>query len=258
MLRAVSLPPARPGLRTPWRRLALAAALATSTGCIAANPLLSGGETTPQGRVDVAAGGTARLPTGQLREVAFARGDQAVQRSALGEGSTPMAVARYGVNLHTDFEVAVVGASARLSYRHEWLLADGINRTVWLLTPSFLLGKAYDRDSDPARGGVRASVELPFLYSADYGGVYETWVGPRVGADYVTGDFRVEGGAAAEVRAMGLRAGAVLGFGAGFRRIHAMIELSAVYEHWWLSAGGQRRQRGGVVLIPAFALRVRL
>jgi hypothetical protein len=169
-----------------------------------------------------------------------------------------MAVARYGLNRHTDVELAVLGASARLSYRHEWLLSDGINRSVWLTSPSFLLGKTYDRDTDPARGGLRASVEVPLLYSADYGGVYETWVGPRVGVDYLRGDFRIEDGSVSDVQATGLRAGAVLGIGAGFRRIHAMIELSVVYEHWWLSADGQRRQRGGVVLIPAFGLRVRL
>ena len=37
-----------------------------------------------------------------------------------------------------------------------------------------------------------------------------------------------------------------------------MIELSAAYERWWLHADGERRNRGGFVLIPAFALRVRL
>lgn len=258
MLRAVSLPLERPAPPSPWRALALTAALAlVGTGCIAANPLLSGGETTPRGRADVALGGAARLPTGKLRSVPAIRGDQALQRSALGEGMTPLVLARYGLNRHTDVELIVLGASARVSYRHEWLLADGINRTVWLISPSLLLGKAYDRESSPARGGLRGTAELPFLYSADYGGVYETWVGPRVGANYVMGDFSTASGVS-DVRATGLHAGAVLGFGAGFRRIHAMIELSALYEHWWLSANGERRQRGGVVLMPAFALRVRL
>ena len=258
MLRAVSPSPEPPAanLARLVRALVVSAA-ACATGCISPAPLLSGGATTPQSRVDAALGGAARIPTGDLRGVAPARGDQALQRSALGEGVAPVAVARYGINHHTDAELAVIGPSARLSYRHEWLLADGINRTVWLVSPSFLLGKAYDRDPDPARGGVRASVELPLLYSADYGGVYETWVGPRVGMDYVMGAFRTESGTS-DVRATGIRAGAVLGFAAGFRRIHAMIELSAAYERWWMHANGERRNRGGFVLIPAFALRVRL
>lgn len=261
MLRAVLRHPMRPVSRTVRRTLArpllLLALVMGSSGCIAANPSLSGGATTPSRRVDVALGGAARLPTGQLRGVPGMRGDQAVQRSALGEGITPIGFGRYGVNRHTDVELAVLGASARVAYRHEWLLADGINRTVWLVSPSLMLGKAYDREADAARGGVRSSLEVPLLYSADYGGVYETWVGPRVGLEYIVGDFTVDTGTS-RVNAAGLRAGAVLGFAAGFRRIHAMIELGAAYEHWWVRADGERRQRGGVVLIPAFALRVRL
>lgn len=237
--------------------LALVVLLATTPGCIAANPSLSGGATTPSRRVDVALGGAARLPTGDLRDLPGMRGDQAVQRSALGEGITPIGFGRYGVDLHTDVELAVLGASARVAYRHEWLLEDGINRKVWLVSPSFMLGKAYDRETDAARGGVRSSFEIPLLYSVDYGGVYETWIGPRVGLEYILGDFSVDSGTS-HVNASGLRAGAVLGFAAGFRRIHAMIELGAAYERWWVRADGERRQRGGVVLIPAFALRVRL
>ncbi len=261
MLRAVSRRCMRPVSRTARRMLPrllmLLALLPSAPGCIAANPSLSGGATTPTRRVDMALGGAARLPTGQLRGVPGMRGDQAVQRSALGEGITPIGFGRYGINRHTDVELAVLGASARVAYRHEWLLADGINRTVWLVSPSFMLGKAYDREADAARGGVRGSLEVPLLYSADYGGVYETWIGPRVGFEYIVGDFTIDTGTS-RVQAAGLRAGSVLGFAAGFRRIHAMIELGAAYEHWWVRADGERRQRGGVVLIPAFALRVRL
>jgi hypothetical protein len=239
------------------RPLMLLALIASGSGCIAAHPSLSGGATTPSGRVDMAFGGAARVPLGALRDVAGVRGDHAVQRTALGEGVTPIGFGRYGINRHTDVELAVLGASVRVAYRHEWLLSDGINRTVWLVSPSLLLGKAHDREADGARGGLRSSLEVPLLYSADYGGVYETWIGPRVGLEYIKGDFTVERGISS-VHASGLRAGAVLGFVAGFRRIHAMIELGAAYEHWWMRADGERRQRGGVVLIPAFALRVRL
>jgi hypothetical protein len=193
MLRAVSRHRMRPVSRTARRALPrllmLLALLSSAPGCIAANPSLSGGATTPTRRVDMALGGAARLPTGQLRGVPGMRGDQAVQRSALGEGITPIGFGRYGINRHTDVELAVLGASARVAYRHEWLLADGINRTVWLVSPSFMLGKAYDREADAARGGVRGSLEVPLLYSADYGGVYETWIGPRVGFEYIVGDF---------------------------------------------------------------------
>lgn len=246
-------------LRSPLAVLPMLTWLLLAQGCLSAAPSLSGGATTPMRRVDVALGGAARLPTGQLRGVPGMRGDQAVQRSALGEGIIPIGFGRYGVNLHTDVELAVIGASARLSYRHEWLVEDGINRKVWLVSPSFMLGKAYDRESEPeaARGGLRSSVEVPLFYSVDFGGVYETWVGPRLGLEYIRGDFSTDSGVSS-VDASGLRAGAVLGFAAGFRRIHAMIELGAAWEQWWVRSDGERRQRGGVVLIPAFALRVRL
>ncbi len=261
MLRAVLQDLTRPAPRPRRRRglwLLAALALCSSTaGCIAANPSLSGGATTPSRRVDVAAGGAARLPTGRLRDIPGMQADQAVQRSALGDGITPIGFGRYGVSIHSDIELAVLGASARVAYRQEWLMDDGINRSVWLISPSFMLGKAYDRAPEAARGGVRSSFEMPLLYSVDYGGVYETWIGPRVGVEYITGDFTVDT-AVARINASGLRAGAVLGFAAGFRRIHAMIELGAAYEHWFVRSDGERRQRGGVVLIPAFALRVRL
>ncbi|MBK8412310.1 MAG: hypothetical protein IPL19_30585 [Sandaracinaceae bacterium] len=170
MSRRCMRPVSRTARRMLPRLLMLLALLPSAPGCIAANPSLSGGATTPTRRVDMALGGAARLPTGQLRGVPGMRGDQAVQRSALGEGITPIGFGRYGINRHTDVELAVLGASARVAYRHEWLLADGINRTVWLVSPSFMLGKAYDREADAARGGVRGSLEVPLLYSADYGG----------------------------------------------------------------------------------------
>ncbi len=218
---------------------------------------MSAGETTPLGRVDLALGGATRLPTGDLRELPVMSGADTLQNTALGEGITPIAIARYGVSRDEDVELAVVGPSARVGYRREWLLRDGLKRYVWLLGPSFSIGKAIDRGPSAARGGVQLGVDLPFTYSADFGGVYEFWLGPRIGADFLSGRFQSVLDAS-QVRAFGLRAGGVLGFAAGFRRFHAIVELSAAYERWWMRSESRTRQRGGLVFIPAFALRMRL
>jgi hypothetical protein len=40
--------------------------------------------------------------------------------------------------------------------------------------------------------------------------------------------------------------------------VHAFLELSVVYEHWWGEHGDADLNHGGVVLTPSFGLRVRI
>jgi hypothetical protein len=50
----------------------------------------------------------------------------------------------------------------------------------------------------------------------------------------------------------------VLGLAFGFRHVHAMLELSALYERWSGDAAGASFATDGLVLVPAFALRIRI
>nr|MCU0674624.1 hypothetical protein [Myxococcota bacterium] len=99
-------------------------------------------------------------------------------------------------------------------------------------------------------GRVARAVEL--------GGLYEAWAGLRLGTEAVAGEFAREGLSRADARAFALRGGALLGVSAGFRRAHAFLELSVVYEHWWGEHGEVELNHGGVVLTPSFGLRVRI
>ncbi|MGB5809907.1 MAG: hypothetical protein WBG86_05205, partial [Polyangiales bacterium] len=57
----------------------------------------------------------------------------------------------------------------------------------------------------------------------------------------------------------GVRIGPVVGMALGVRRFHALVELTAAYEHWSIGdPDGSRLRRNGVALIPGFALRLRL
>ena len=55
-----------------------------------------------------------------------------------------------------------------------------------------------------------------------------------------------------------LRAGAVLGMAAGFRRVHAFVEVTAWAEGWFAQHGDLDLDRFGLVLTPSFGLRIRI
>ena len=50
----------------------------------------------------------------------------------------------------------------------------------------------------------------------------------------------------------------MIGLAAGFRRVHAFVEVTIAWEQQWGSHGDLSLDRGGVVLIPAAGLRVRI
>jgi hypothetical protein len=98
---------------------------------------------------------------------------------------------------------------------------------------------------------------VPFIYGVEIGGVYEIWIGARGSGEYVFGDFQVDG-SEQKASGAGLRAGPVIGMALGVRRIHALIELTAAYEYWFIDHAGASLDRGGFVLIPGFGIRLRL
>lgn len=230
-------------------------------GCAFAPAPLVGGETTPHRRTDLAAGGSMRAPTGKLRGSSPGAAGT-LQESSSGRGVSPMVLARYGVAEHLDLELGASGTHGRVGARREWVLGEGVSitRPALIVGGQLSVGRVFDSgDGDNAGdGGLRFSIDVPVTLSVDFGSVYEAWVGWRVGVDHVRGDF-VPAEAVTPVNgsANGLRTGPVLGLAVGQRRVHAMIEVTVAYEHWWIDLAGTST-RGGIVFIPAFALRVRI
>ena len=235
--------------------LVAVAVLASLGGCATAVPAMSGGSTTPKHRTDLALGGAARVPFGDLKGNADTdAGDDYVEEAEAG-GVAPMAYARYGIGKHWDLGLMVSGTTVRADVRREKVLVDGTTRS------SLVVGIApfggWITDEGGSADGGRVGGEVPFVYGVDFGGVYELWLGARASGEYVRGDFPLDG-TREKTSGFGLRAGPLVGMALGIPRIHVLIELTAAYEHWFIDQGDDSFDRGGFVLIPAFAVRLRL
>jgi hypothetical protein len=229
--------------------------LAAVGGCATAMPAMSGGATTPRHRTDLGLGGAARVPLGDLRDPEILDpGESQYRYAADAGGVVPMAYGRYGLAEHWDLGLMVAGTTVRAEARFERVLSEGTTRKALVVGMAPYGGWIADRDQS-GRGG-RVGFEVPFVFGAEIGGLYEVWIGARASGEYVFGDFRVSG---SEERASGagLRFGPLIGMALGVRRIHALVELTAAYEHWFIDHAGASLDRGGFVLIPGFGVRLR-
>ncbi len=240
-------------------RIALALLL---TGCAAAEPLWTGGSTTPRRRGDLAFGGAARIVTSGLQVERdedepgeLDRGETEAAEFLQG-GVIPVARARYGISRHFDLGLGASGTGARLELRHEWGVIEDTTRPAWVGTLA-LFGGALVRDRDEMRlRGARFGLEVPVAYGTDFGGIYDVWLGAVVGAEGQLGPL---GPDRANGSAWGVRAGGFFGIGAGFRRVHAFLELRADFEAWWVGFDGIETQlKTGLALTPSFGIRIRI
>ena len=105
--------------------------------------------------------------------------------------------------------------------------------------------------------GWRIGLNTPWALAISLGGLYEAWAGARLGFEHNAGTSKAD---AEDITfsADGLRSGLFLGFGVGFRRVHALVELSADLEYWDLRRDGANSSALGLSLTPAFALRLRI
>jgi len=226
--------------------------LAISGGCAAANPSWEGGSTTPEHRTDLAAGAAVRVPVGKMRDPGPA--ESSYRRATESGGMVPVALSRYGLD-GFDLGLMVAGPLVRLDLRREIMLANGSTRKALIFAVAPFAGAIPD---DGDRGsGARFGGELRAAYGADIGGLYDAWIGVRLGVEHARGDLLLRGD---YERAAGtaLRAGAVLGLAAGFRRLHAFVEVTAWAEGWLAHHGDLELDRFGLVLTPSFGFRVRI
>lgn len=236
-----------------WLVLVLLSVVAAG-GCATAVPAMVGGSTTPKHRTDLGVGGAARVPLGKLKN--WDTGEPNYQPDASAGGVVPMGYGRYGLTDEWDLGLLVAGTMARADFRNETLLKDGSSRSALVVGIS-PYGGWIAEDGARAAGG-RAGLEVPFTYGVEIGGVYEFWLGGRASGEWVKGDFE-RGDAQTLQSGFGIRVGPVIGMALGIRRFHALVELTAAYEHWSIGGvDGGRLRRNGVALIPGFALRLRL
>ncbi len=226
------------------------------TGCVSAVPAWTGGSTTPKRRADVAAGGAVRIAVGDAEP-----SESRFHEAANTNGVTPVAMVRYGVARHLDLGLMVAGTNVRVEVRREFVLEEDTTR------PTFVVGGALSYGYIPnvaERGsGSRVAVDVPVAYAVDFGGIYDAWIGARVGAEYITGTFTNNSETPQDGSAFAVRAGPMIGLAAGLRRVHAFMELTVAYEHWFGSheddaSGSLSLTRGGWVLLPSFGVRLRL
>jgi hypothetical protein len=224
-------------------------------GCAPAIPVLGAGSTTPERRGDFALGGAVRIATGEL-DPANAP-PEAV--SALGEaassGVAPVASFRYGVASATDLGVTVAGTLGRLDVRHEIVLSEDIIRFVALAGIGAYGGHMGGGPDDGA--GARVGGDVPLVLGVDAVGLVSAYLGGRIGVEHAWGELGATG-ARQRAAVTGFRAGGLFGLALGFRHVHALFELSALYERWSGDVGGAGLEVEGFVLVPAFALRVRM
>ena len=225
--------------------------LACLVGCAPALPSFTGGRTTPEGRGDVALGGSARVPLGDL--------SRPVDGPLLGlmssGGVAPVGFFRVGVARGWDLGVLVAGPSGRLELRGGVRLGS-LARFVGGVG---VYGGGLTREATDPQGagdGFRVGALVPLVLTLDLGGIFEAWGGVRLGFEHVGGGLAL-GGIRTTGDATAFRGGLVVGLAVGFRRVHALLELAADYEYWRGQLGSLGFERQGVALVPAFGLRVR-
>jgi hypothetical protein len=217
---------------------------------------MSGASITPKNRTDLGLGGAARVPLGGLKDpVVVDPGESEYRYAADAGGVVPMAYGRYGLTDKWDLGLMVAGTTVRAEARYAHVLQEGTTRSSLIVGLAPYGGWIPDRDVSGSGG--RVGFEVPFVYGIEIGGVYEIWIGARGSGEYVFGDFQVAG-SERKASGAGVRAGPVIGMALGVRRVHALIELTAAYEYWFIDHASVSLNRGGFVLIPGFGIRLRL
>jgi hypothetical protein len=218
-------------------------------------PALVGGSTTPTHRADLAIGGAARVPRGQLlREASIAPNGSDSGRAGLAGGIVPTAAARVGLDHGLVVGLIASGTDLRVELRREKVLRHASTRPSLLATVAFHGGAIRDRDDDSIHAR-RLGGEVLGAWAADFGGLYDAWLGLRIGVEGVNGNL---GPTATSATALGARIGPVIGFAAGFRWVHALMELTVAFEDWRIDDANGRRNVYGFVFIPAFVIRFRI
>jgi len=253
--RPIAVGPGR--LRKAW----LAGAVLCLGGCAPAFPTMSGGSTTPSGRVEMSVGGAARVPLGDLgsRERLSAGNDeQSVELLGFTRrgGMSPLATVSLPLGSRLDMGLHFAGSALELHLRRGFEVGKQVT-LIGGLAP--LAGWLLLEDEQEQRSAVgwRVGAHMPWVLAINIGGIYEAWLGARAGVEHGQCELGEEPGSI-EMDGEVYRLGALLGVGIGFRSLHALMELTADREWWRVGGDIAPGTRTGFSLTPAFALRLRI
>lgn len=191
----------------------------------------------PRGRTDLAVGAAVRVPVGDLAS-------EPMLAEVSPGGVAPSGFVRHGLGPDADLGAEISGTSARAMLRGQ--LGLDMVRLVGGIAPH--VGLAHS-------GGelVRVGGTVPITLAIDLFSLYEVWIGARVAVEHLTGSAQ-----AASISMTGLRTGGVVGMAVGFRWLWVLVELGVDHELWTGSVSDISIERNGLVLTPAFAVRVRM
>ncbi|HJL19579.1 MAG TPA: hypothetical protein RMH99_28205 [Sandaracinaceae bacterium LLY-WYZ-13_1] len=212
-------------------------------------PSFVGGGTVPHDRTDLAVGAAVRVPVGGLVPEGAEDVDAALGFGAPG-GVAPVALVRHGVTDDVDLGVTAAGSSLHAPVRAQLALGGSSLRLVAGLAPH--VGVVHDEGA-----AARFGATLPIGFAFDALSILSAWLAARVGVEHVTGELGADD-AARSVALTGVRTGGVVGLAVGFRRLHVLVELGVDHERWLGDLADNAIDTDGIVLTPAFAVRLRL
>jgi hypothetical protein len=168
---------------------------------------------------------------------------------------SPLLDTRFGLAGGFDVDLLLSATTFRAGPRHGVTLSDQAT-LVTAVAPFAGWIPASDENEERCGNGHRYGLEVPLALALSVGGIYEAWIGPRLSLERARADLK-RGGSTIDITADGLRAGVLVGFAVGFRRLHFLAELTADHEWWRLEHGDAERDASGFSLTPSFAFRLR-
>lgn len=180
----------------------------------------------------------------------------ALQKLTTAPGVAPFVAARVGFGGGNEGGLAYTGRSLRLDGRHAFSLG-GPALSVGVGASALVA----DRPGGDGAGVYGGGFDVPVLLGvASRGDVYAVWVGPRSGLEWIAGDLALDpaGGATVapplHVDARHVWVGGVVGMRAGFRHVHAALEVEVGYHRADGTLGGAPVLLEQVAVTPAGAL----
>jgi hypothetical protein len=178
-----------------------------------------------------------------------------LQAVSAAPGVAPWIGIRAGLPRSNEAGLSATSRTVRLDGRHAFDLGT-LTLSLGAGANAIFSGRLEDGQDPRSVTVYGGGADIPVLIGANTANdLYALWVGPRLGLDWVGG--RVDGPAASvagEFSARRIHAGLVLGLRAGFRHLHAALEVSATYHHIDGSIGGLDVTTQQWAIAPAGAL----
>jgi hypothetical protein len=253
-----------------------------SGACSGAMPLTHGAHVLDKGDVRAIVGVAGQAPISGLAEavrnarasaqsnpnvgvpgdVTYAKG--ALASALVGPGVSPIVGGRVGIGNGFEGGIAYTGRGIRVDARHAWNLTEEVALSLGVGGSTIF----YGQEQSSTLPGVDVSslygygADVPLLIGwQSTAGLYQVWGGVRGGGEHGTiGTLTSEPKAVSlglpppPLRGERWYGGALVGAAAGFRHVHAALQLEASYETVVGRFNGTDASAGGFVLSPSGAV----